>query len=186
MSKTPRPPLTADQIKSAGKRRRIIVIVVAVLVVFPIIGALFGSDAKTTTTTPAANASPLTKLTNAVTDEVGSSKDVRAINLTEGSAVIDLNGKDNLTEGLIKSSNRRLVLKAIDGLRTSGVSYTEVQISVYFPLTDKLGNTTTELVLQYAFTRDRILMINTEGVDVKDMDAGFADISTVIAPAFRW
>ena len=186
MSKKTRSPLTQDQVHSSKKRGRLVIIISVVLAVLFGIGSLTGSSDKTETKTPATNASPSDKLKFAVQEEVGSSVQIPTAFVAGDSATIMLTGSDNLTEGLIKSSNRRLVLKAIDGLRTSGVSYKKVVISVNFPLTDKLGNTSEEKVLEFAFSRNRIVQINTAGVDVHDMDYGFADINTFIHPSFAW
>ncbi len=186
MARKTRSQLTQDQVQSSKKRGRLIIIISLVLAVLFGIGSLTGSSTKTKTKTLDVNASPSDKLKFAIQKEVGSSIQIPSAYVAGDTVTVILSGTDNLTEGLTKSSNRRLVLKAIDGLRTSGVSYEKVVISVNYPLTDKLGNTREEKVLEFAFTRDRIVQINTDGVDVNNMDNGFADISTYIHPAFRW
>ena len=111
---------------------------------------------------------------------------VRSLELTADEASIELYGDENLTEGLIKSSNRRLVLKTIDAYQASGIKAEQVNISVWFPLVDEAGVPTLRQVLSYGFSSSQIARIQTSNIDTERMDNGMADVYTSIYPAFRW
>ena len=99
---------------------------------------------------------------------------------------IEIYGDENLSEGLTKSANRRLVLDTIKAVQDVKVGFSEVTIKVFYPLVDKLGNTTIDKVLSYTFTSDQLMKINTANIDTKNMDNGFADVDQFIHPAFAW
>lgn len=141
-----------------------------------------------------ASLTPAERLEKYVLDETGDETNLketggsrlRALSLNDGKVVIEMNGDENISSGLTKSTNRRLVLKAIKGLQESGATFDSAVISVYYPLIDKLGNTSVDVVLMYSFSASRIAAINPDNVDAKGMDLGFADIDTFIHPAFAW
>ncbi len=194
-----------------SRRKKIVIAVVAFFFVTSIIGAIFPSGNNTestrssvvkndeTTTTPELSTtitpelSPEQKLTELINDSAGKDSNLDGINgrvkmldIAEDQVLIDMYGDENLTEGLTKSANRRLILKAIDAYQKSELSADEVAISVWFPLVDEVGVSTLRRVLSYGFTAAQIAKIQTENIDTKSMDNGMADVYTVIYPAFRW
>lgn len=190
---------------SWSKRKKIAASVVGVFVALGVIGAIFGEDPQTTrvdnskspnatsdlmTTVPQ---SPAQVLRDRVEKEAGSksnldgySSRIRTVTVDGGIASIEMNGDENLTEGTTKSSNRRLVLDAIRALKSSGITYDTAFIAVFYPLVDNLGGTSMEPVLRYTFSLERIGRIQPDNVDTKGMDYDFADIATIVHPAFRW
>jgi hypothetical protein len=153
------------------------------------------SSVNTDETTTSSNAAltPKQKLTKLINESAGddSSLDginvrVKSLDIADDQVLIDLYGDENLTEGLLKSSNRRLVLDAIDAYQSSGLIADQVSISVWFPLVDEAGVETLRRVLSYGFSAAQIARIQTENIDTKNMDNGMADTYTAIYPAFRW
>lgn len=138
--------------------------------------------------------SPVGKLEQVILKETGSKSNLketsgarmRSFTFSGGRVVIEMNGDENLSSGLTKSANRRLVLKAIKGLQKSAVTFDSAVIAVYYPLVDNLGNTSVDQVLKYSFSAARVVAINTDNVDTHGMDVGFADIATIVHPAFAW
>ena len=189
---------------SLSTLKKVLVVVVSFFVVSGILGSLFGQE--TTTPTPSSSESTIAKTTPAtvapspesalrkfVEKEAGNSTNldgytgrIKSLDVSGEQVLIDMHGSENLTDGMVKSANRRLVLNAITAYQKSGLTASEIFISVWYPLTDNLGNTTLRRVLSYGFSAAQISKINAENVDTKNMDTNFADISTGIYPAFRW
>ncbi len=190
-------------------KKKIVVGVVGALVVLGVIGAVFGEDPNSTSGgsssgngdgIPAATApkttvpkTPAQILEERVKDEAGAksnlegySSRIRTVTIENGIATIEMNGDENLTDGTTKSSNRRLVLDAIRALKSAGVAYDSAFIAVYYPLVDNLGAVSMEPVLRYSFSLERIGLIQPDNVDTKGMDYDFADLGTIVHPAFRW
>lgn len=191
---------------SWSKKKKIVVSIVGAFVALGVIGAIFGEDPQTSTnnssvttdsssnsTAAAVPKTPAQILQERVEKEAGSksnldgySSRVRTVSIEDGRVTIELNGDENLTEGTTKSSNRRLVLDAIRALKSTDSSYEIAFIAVHYPLIDNLGGTSMEPVLRYTFSLDRIGRIQPDNVDTKGMDSDFADLGTIVHPAFRW
>ena len=185
---------------SLSTLKKVLVVVISFFVISGILGSLFGEDTKTTTPSSSdstvaktAPASPESALRKLVEKEAGDSTNldgysgrIKSLDVSDEQVLIDMHGSENITDGMVKSANRRLVLDAITAYQKSGLTATEVFISVWYPLTDNLGNTTLRRVLSYGFSAAQISKINAENVDTKNMDSNFADVSTAIYPAFRW
>lgn len=189
---------------SLSTLKKVLVVVFSFFVISGILGSLFGEDTKTATpsssdstvakTAPATvPASPESALRKLVEKEAGDSTNldgysgrIKSLDVSDEQVLIDMHGSENLTDGMVKSANRRLVLDAITAYQKSGLTATEIFISVWYPLTDNLGNATLRRVLSYGFSAAQISKINAENVDTKNMDSNFADVSTAIYPAFRW
>jgi hypothetical protein len=186
-----------------SRTKKIMVAVVAFFLVTSIIGAIFPSEKKTESSsssnvktdesTIATALSPEQKLTKLINDSAGKDSNLDGINvriksldIASDQVLIDMYGDENLTEGMMKSANRRLILKAIDAYQASGLKAKEVSISVWFPLVDEVGVSTLRRVLSYGFSASQIAKIQTENIDTKSMDNGMADVYTVVYPAFRW
>jgi hypothetical protein len=186
-----------------SRTKKIVVAVVAFFLVTSIIGAIFpsekknesstSSNVKTDESTIATALSPEQKLTKLINDSAGKDSNLDGINvriksldIASDQVLIDMYGDENLTEGMMKSANRRLILKAIDAYQASGLKAKEVSISVWFPLVDEVGVSTLRRVLSYGFSASQIAKIQTENIDTKSMDNGMADVYTVVYPAFRW
>jgi hypothetical protein len=184
-------------------KKKIVVSVIGALFVMGVIGAVFGEDpdisgSQTPATTDSADEttvpkSPAQALQELVEKEAGSksnldgnSSRIRTVSIEDGRATIEMNGDENLTEGTTKSSNRRLVLDAIKALKSSGVNYEIAFIAVHYPLVNNLGETAVEPVLRYTFSLEQIGRIQPDNVDTKGMDSNFADLGTIVHPAFVW
>lgn len=185
------------------RTKKIVVAVVAFFFVTSIIGAIFPSEKKTESSSSsivktedsliATELSPEQKLTKLINDSAGKDSNLEGINvriksldIAADQVLIDMYGDENITEGTMKSANRRLILKAIDAYQESGLTAEEVSISVWYPLVDEVGVSTLRRVLSYGFTAPQIARIQTENIDTKSMDNGMADVYTAIYPAFRW
>jgi len=153
------------------------------------------SSGQSDTTQKAQTTQPATadaKLSAAVRKEAGKSNidnygdRIQYIEWTEEQTLIRLLGDENLSSGLTKSSNRRLVLDAIEAYQSAGLASESIAIDIYFPLVDNLGNEKLYRVLGYGFTQERIMAINPGNIDTKRMDANFADEFTFVHPAFQW
>jgi hypothetical protein len=189
--------------------KKIIVAIVAFFVFMTLLGVIFPADSEdtnqtsssqqdkdsdaTTTTTSAIELTPKQKLTALINEEAGNDSNLDGINvriksldIAQDQILIDLYGDENLTSGLMKSANRRLILKAIDAYQSSGLTADQVSISVWFPLVDEAGVATLRRVLSYGFSASQIARIQTANIDTKRMDSGMADVYTAIYPAFRW
>jgi len=193
-----------------SRKKKTWVQVIGALAILGIVGAVFGEEpatspssskeesattktAESTISTTTNPPSPARIIRNQVESEAGTKSNldgyesrVRNVLITDGVVTIEMNGDDNLSSGLVKSTNRRLVLDAISALKKAGVPFESADIFVYFPLVDNLGNVSMNAVLGYSFTVDRINQIQPENVDTKRMDSNFADLGTFIHPAFRW
>jgi hypothetical protein len=143
-------------------------------------------------TAPPEAATPSERLTEAVLKETGKSNvkgygdRIQVVESSEEQTLVRLLGDENLTSGLTKSSNRRLVLEAITAYQSSGITSQFIAIEIYFPLVDNLGTEKLFRVLGYGFTQERIMAITPGNIDTKRMDENFADEFTFIHPSFRW
>jgi hypothetical protein len=100
--------------------------------------------------------------------------------------LIRLLGSENITSGLTKSSNRRLVLETIKAYQSAGLTSQFIAIDVYYPLVDNLGTEKLYRILGYGFTQDRIMAITADNIDTERMDENFADEFTFVHPEFQW
>ena len=149
---------------------------------------------ETTTTIPAVTEdnSPVARLIAAVSKETGKTNiegygdRIQLVEWSQEQTLIRVLGTENLTSGLTKASNRRLVLDGIRAYQESGLSSEFIAIEVYFPLVDNLGAENLRRVLGYGFTQERISLIQTQNIDTKRMDTNFADEFTYVHPAFAW
>lgn len=136
--------------------------------------------------------SPEGRLTAAILEETGKTnikeygERIRLVEWSGEQTLIRILGNENISSGLTKSSNRRLVLETITAYQKSGLSSEIIAIEVFYPLVDNLGNETLNKVLGYGFTQERITKIQAGNIDTKMMDTNFADLFTAIHPAFRW
>lgn len=137
-------------------------------------------------------ATPSQRLADAILTETGRSNirghgdRIQLVESSDEQTLIRLLGDENLTSGLTKGSNRRLVLRAITAYQAAGITSEFIAIDIYFPLVDNLGTVSLRRVLGYGFTQERIMAITPGNVDTKRMDANFADEFTFVHPAFRW
>lgn len=137
-------------------------------------------------------ATPSERLTEAVLKETGKSNvngygdRIQVVESSEEQTLVRLLGDENLTSGLTKSSNRRLVLEAITAYQSSGITSQFIAIEIYFPLVDNLGAVKLFRVLGYGFTQERIMAITPGNIDTKRMDENFADEFTFVHATFRW
>ena len=160
--------------------------VLGIIAFLVILGALQNED------TAPVDKSPQGRLAAAVLKESGNTNikgygnRIQNVEWTNAKTTIQLLGDENLSEGMTKSSNRRLVLEAITAYQKSGLISDTISIEIFYPLIDNLGNQTLNRVLGYGFSQDRISRIRAENVDPKQMDLNFADMYTSIHPAFRW
>lgn len=191
--------------KPLPKRVKVLLSIAGVFVFFSLLGIIFPADeqtastptlpssvdsAESTTTNPLTPKQKLTKLINETAGNdsnlEGINVRVKSIDIADDQVLIDMYGDENLTQGLMKSANRRLVLDAIDAYQSSGLNADQVSISVWYPLVDEAGVATLRRVLSYGFSSSQIARIQTENIDTKRMDNGMADTYTAIYPAFRW
>ena len=177
-------------------KKKIVVSVVGSLFTLSVVGAVFGEDPQTSnknadnTTVPKSSSQVLLerveKEAGKKSNLDGFSSRIRNVAIQGGKVSIEMNGNQNLTEGLTKSTNRRLVLDALKALKSSGVTYESAYIAVYYPLVNNLGEMSVLPVLRYTFSFEQIGRIQPENVDTKGMDRNFADLGTVVHPAFAW
>jgi hypothetical protein len=189
-NKKPKIEWSEEDKKRGMRNRKILLGIFAALIVLPITISVLGGDSKPKLS---ATATPLEVLESNIKSEAGDSSNIQGyknriqvLTLDSSMIYLEMNGDDNLTEGTIKSSNRRLVLDAIRAIQNSKVAFDTAVIAVRFPLVDNLGNTTMDLVLKYGFSAGRLNQINTANIDTHNMDVDFADISTIIHPSFEW
>lgn len=156
--------------------------------------AVIAAPSSDTSSSEKVPATPAGQVQSAVTKQAGKSTNldgvggdrIKSVYISGGTLTVEMYGDENLSEGLTKSANRRLVLKAIKGIQNAGVSYTDATITVFYPLVDKLGNTSVDKVLSYSFSGAQISKINTDNVDTHNMDSGFADLGEYVHSAFAW
>jgi hypothetical protein len=185
----PPPPPGVSQFKARKGLALFALIAVGLLIAVAVAPS---SDSKPTlqygATTPAGI------IESAITKEAGKSssidgaggKRVKYILVSNMKINIEIYGDENLSGGLTKSANRRLVLDVIKAVQVAKVGFHEATIKVFYPLVDKLGNTTIDEVLSYTFTGGQLMKINTGNIDTHNMDSGFADVDQFIHPAFAW
>jgi hypothetical protein len=143
-------------------------------------------------TSQPADATPSGQLTDIVRKATGKSNvdkhgdRIQLVEWTEEQTLIRLLGDQNLTSGLMKSANRRLVLDAIKAYQSAGLTSEFIVVDIYYPLVDNLGTEKLYRVLGYGFTQERIMAITTDNIDTKRMDENFADEFTFVHPEFRW
>lgn len=154
--------------------------------VFVLLGALQNDDEPSNDKTPQGRLSTAVQKETGKTNLKGYGERIQLVEWSSAKTTIQLLGDENLSAGLTKSSNRRLVLEAIAGYQKTGLSSETIVIEVFYPLVDNLGNESLSRVLGYGFSQERISMIQPENIDPKLMDSGFADLFTSIHPSFRW
>lgn len=143
-------------------------------------------------TSPAEAVTPVGRLTDAIRDETGKSNiegygdRIQLVEFSEEQTLIRLLGSENITSGLTKSSNRRLVLETIKAYQSAGLTSQFIAIDVYYPLVDNLGTEKLYRILGYGFTQDRIMAITADNIDTERMDENFADEFTFVHPEFQW
>jgi hypothetical protein len=202
MAKRNRTPTSPDEIKNlADKKRRALIflgVAVGILVVVSLIPSSDDSSSDGNNadngneTSQPVDATPSGQLTDLVGKATGKSNlngygdRIQLAEWTEEQTLIRLLGDQNLTSGLMKSANRRLVLDAIKAYQSAGLTSEFIAVDIYYPLVDNLGTEKLYRVLGYGFTQERIMAINTDNIDTKRMDENFADEFTYVHPEFRW
>ena len=185
---TPPPPPGA---KKKSRKGPAIFALIAVGLLIAVVAAP-SSDSKPTlqygATTPAGiiEAAVIKEAGNSSSIDGAGGKRVKYILVSSKKIDIEIYGDENLSEGLTKSANRRLVLDTIKAVQDANVNFSEATIKVFYPLVDKLGNTTIDKVLSYTFTGAQLAKINTGNIDTHNMDNDFADVGQFIHPAFAW
>lgn len=154
--------------------------------IFVLLGALQNEDEPANDKTPQGRLSAAVRKETGKTNLKGYGDRIQLVEWSSAETTIQLLGDENLSTGLTKSSNRRLVLEAITGYQKSGLSSETIVIEVFYPLVDNLGNESLNRVLRYGFSQERISVIRPENVDPKQMDSNFADLFTSIHPTFLW
>jgi hypothetical protein len=198
MAKNERTPMTPEELqKRKKKNKRLLIFVGATFAFLFIVSVIPSSDDNSSSSgddesSQPADTSPTGRLTSAVSKATGKSNvsgygdRIQLLEWTEEQTLIRLLGDENLTSGLMKSANRRLVLDSIEAYQSSGLTSQTIVIDVYYPLVDNVGAEKLYRVLGYGFTQERISAIQTENIDTKRMDVGFADDFTYVHPAFVW
>jgi len=157
----------------------------AITALFVMLGALQNDDETSNDTTPEGRLSSAVLKETGKTNLKGYGSRIQLVEWSSAKTTIQLLGDENISTGLTKSSNRRLVLETIAAYKKSGLSSETIVVEVFYPLVDNLGNESLNRVLGYGFSQERISRIQPDNIDPKQMDSNFADLFTSIHPAFR-
>lgn len=78
------------------------------------------------------------------------------------SVQVEYKGKENLSNGMTTKGMKMAVLEAVYEIKGLKMNISDVGISIKYPLTDKLGNTTDEYVIKSDFDKETIDKLNDD------------------------
>lgn len=84
--------------------------------------------------------------------------------------LIHFNGGDNLSTSLIRKGMSKDCAEVFEKIYTAGVPVHEATCFVYFPLQDKYGNSSEEVVMKLNLGQETAAKINWEGVSKTEFD----------------
>lgn len=84
---------------------------------------------------------------------------------------VEYQGKENLSNSMTTKGMKMAVLEAVYAVKGLKMNISDVGISVKYPLTDKLGNTTDEYVIKSDFDKETIEKLNDDkyAIDVENL-----------------
>lgn len=111
---------------------------------------------------------------------------VRQVDIWDDGVVnIQLNGDENISEGLTKDGVRSLMKDVIEVAQDLKLDPKELRIMIWYQLVDQYGQEFEHPVLTYGISGTVLKKINTEYLYGEDLD-GVADQELNIHPAFKY
>jgi len=116
----------------------------------------------TNTPMPTRTLSPMDEMEKAIEDKLGFGVSGFRLDSESGLLTVEFNGRDNLTDGLIRSGIQQDVTDVLKAVyyRSGLVPYKSVMVVVWFKLTDSFGNTENSVIVRATYSLDTLKKVN--------------------------